>query len=104
VIKYVIVNSAVGYKIAKIYPQIPRTNRFQHEATDVHLAVHLMVTADQADALGLQVFDERHSVAVGQHIAIGILGHRVCFVISVHGFYLRPFIAAVSADMVVAAG
>jgi hypothetical protein len=87
----------------------------QHETTRIRLAVHLVVAADQTDALDLgahfegdgraldlQVLDDHYRVAIGQHIAIGIPYHRIRGVVGGCGLRHRPFIAAVGANIVVA--
>src|ERR1035437_2139338 len=88
---------------------------FEHEAAGVHLAIHLVVTADETDAFDLgahlegdrrafyfQILDQHHCVAVVQYRAIGVLDRRVAAVIKRGIFYHRPLVATVGADVVAA--
>ena len=89
---------------------------FQRHADAVDLAVHIVVAANQADALDLgalfehlrraldlQVLDQDDRVTIGQDGAVRVADHRICAIFvryrgaTGHG----PFVGAVRADEVV---
>jgi hypothetical protein len=87
----------------------------EYEAALVHLAVDLVVAVDPANtldlaahlegdrrALDLQVLDQHHGIAVRQKLTVGVADDGFGVVVLGAGFCNRSFVAAVSANIVVA--
>lgn len=93
----------------------PQIARFEHEISGVHLAIDLMVTAYQANALDLgallegdgrtfdlQILDQDHRIAIGQGLAIGVFDQSGRLVFRICGDLDGPFVATIGADEVIA--
>ncbi|MFT7116690.1 MAG: hypothetical protein ACI9I0_001902 [Rhodoferax sp.] len=91
------------------------TVSLEYEAALVHLAVDLLVAVDPANtldlaahlegdrrALDLQVLDQHHGIAVRQKLTVGVADDSLGVVVLGAGFCNRSFVAAVSANIVVA--